>query len=216
MEIPAPERVEPRKTGHEVVDLVLSICALLISALSIFMAYYTGDSMDQLVQANSWPALQLTSGNASEDGQTWQLDFEVINAGVGPALVYSLDYRVDGVTVSGGNIVRLLAEAACGDAMKAAAFPSGESKRDVLGLEMTSWVARSFLSPREKKIALRWPRTETNRAIWECMDTARQAGRITLRSCYCSVFDECWVAETHTFPPRKVDDCKAPSVSPAR
>jgi hypothetical protein len=33
-----------------------------------------------------------------------------------------------------------------------------------------------------------------------------------MRACYCSVFDECWVAEARTFPPRQVERC--PVIAP--
>jgi hypothetical protein len=208
MDIPAPERFEPRKVGHNVIDLILSICALLISALSIFMAYYTGDSMDQLVQANSWPALQLESGNASDDGEP-EMTFSATNAGIGPAQIYTLQYLVDGQVVapSGGYLLRHLAQASCPEILTRALAGTGGNAVAALGANMSRPVARTFLSPRETTIALKWQRTEGNAEIWRCLDTARKQGRISLRACYCSTFAECWVAETHTFPPRNVPSC---------
>jgi hypothetical protein len=217
MEIQAPERVEPRKTGNQTVDLVLSVCALLISGLSIFLAWYTGDSMDQLVQANSWPALQLGSGNASDEGKL-RISLTVENAGIGPAQIHRLDVLVDGVDITdrNGALIHLLVEACCGEDYKKALARAGGDPVAALGADMTRPVARTFLSPRQEANVLLWPKTEANSEIWSSVDQARRKGRISLRACYCSVFDECWIAQTYTFPPRKVDDCKPATISAAK
>lgn len=49
---------------------------------------------------------------------------------------------------------------------------------------------------------------ELNEPLWRLVDEARQAGRITTRVCYCSVFDECWIAGGKAFPPAPVDRCR--------
>jgi hypothetical protein len=54
-------------------------------------------------------------------------------------------------------------------------------------------MAHTFLSLNEEATALPWPRTDDNQALWKAVDQARQHGRITMRVCYCSVFDE-WLA----------------------
>ena len=94
MEIHSHEH-EPHKTGHHLFDLVVSTCALLISGISIYMAYHTGHSMEKLVHSNSWPFLQMGSGNAGDDGKL-AIGFSVVNAGTGPARVHTFEFRVDG------------------------------------------------------------------------------------------------------------------------
>ena len=83
----------------------------------------------------------------------------------------------------------------------------------MLGIDYTQPIASSFISPREEATALRWPRTDKNQELWQLVDAARQQGRITMRACYCSVFDECWVAESKLFPPRPVESCDKPPAS---
>src|SRR5262249_51994832 len=65
----APELpTRPHRSGLPLLDLVISVCALVMSGVSIFMANENSNSMQDLVHANSWPFLQLDSGNTSDDG----------------------------------------------------------------------------------------------------------------------------------------------------
>jgi hypothetical protein len=211
---------EPRKTGHHLVDLVISVCALLISAISIFMAYHTGHNMERLVHASSWPALQLGSGNASEHGQA--ISFSLQNAGIGPARIHSFEYVVDDATnrdaaaprkdpvvIKSGYLLAQIAAACCPQAWKEAMARAQGDTHGAVGDTSSRPIARSFLSPKEETTALRWPRTEANTALWRVLDDARFAGFIRMRACYCSVFDECWIVETNQFPPRPVASCPA-------
>ena len=124
-----------------------------------------------------------------------------------PPRIHRLDVLVDGVDVSNRNgaLIHFLVEACCGDAYKKALARAGGDPVAALGADMTRPVARTFLSPRQEANVLLWPKTEANSEIWTSVDQARRKGRISLRACYCSVFDECWIAQTYTFPPRKVD-----------
>jgi hypothetical protein len=56
-------------------------------------------------------------------------------------------------------------------------------------------------------VILRWNRDESNGALWDYVDAARQAKRIVLKACYCSIFDQCWMASTASFRPVPVKRC---------
>lgn len=216
MTLEPTESPEARKTGHRWVDLFVAFSALFISALSIFMGQQTGNSMEKLVHANSWPFLQLNSGNATEDGGTGQLAFGVENSGTGPARVHDFYFLVDGERVRGANYLYSLLRTCCEEELQAATARAGGNQLDAVGTEITSTVSSRFLATGEDVTAIRWPRTEANAALWNMVDQARQTGRITMRACYCSVFDECWIASSDSFPPAAVDRCEAPEAqSPA-
>lgn len=198
---PIHTHVENHKTGHHLIDIAVSLCALIISAVSIVLAYHTGHQMERLVNANSWSALQLGSSNSGPDGP--ELKFRVSNAGVGPAQIHTVKFLNDGVPIAGdeADALERLLEACCADALGRA--PAGEKERWVF----TVPVERSFLSPREDVVALQWVRTAAAGEVWDALDRARQRGHVTMRACYCSVFNECWIAETRKFPPRSVSSC---------
>jgi len=85
------------KTGHRLLDLAVPVSALLISVVSLVIGIHHGRTMQEmaqanarLVQANSWPLLQFTTGNANDKGEP-EITLKVENAGVGPAKLVSLE-----------------------------------------------------------------------------------------------------------------------------
>jgi hypothetical protein len=203
-EVHVPE--EHRKSGHKMLDIVTSLCALGISAISIFMAYDNGRDMQKLVHASSWPVLQLGSGNMT-DKREQQISFALRNAGIGPARIHTFEFVVDAATISRGYLIREIAEACCAEAFKAALAKTGGDALAALDHSFSTPVANTFLSPNQETQALGWPRTERNAVLWDAVDDARKNGRIATRACYCSVFDECWLAEPRVFPPRQMAKC---------
>jgi hypothetical protein len=200
------EAVEPKKTGHRWVDLFVAFSALFISALSIFMGQQTGASMERLVHASSWPFVQLGSGNATLDGQR-ELSFGAENVGTGPARIHTYTMTVDGEPLpQDGHLLTNLLRACCDEEFRAASARAG-SDIAAMGYEMSSPVGARFLAPNADVYAIKWPRSEENHALWTAADMARQHGRITTSVCYCSVFDECWIAHSNAFPPEDVSSC---------
>src|SRR5687768_2418530 len=89
------------RTGHRLLDLALPISALAVSVISLVIAVHHGRTMQdmakenaRLVQANSWPLLQYTTGNANDEGQA-EISMKIENAGVGPAKLVSLEIFLD-------------------------------------------------------------------------------------------------------------------------
>lgn len=199
---------EPHKSGHKLFDFLVSSCALLISAISIYMAWHTGHMMERLVHANSWPFLQLGTGNTHEGQQV--IGFRLSNAGTGPARIHHFEFLVDGKVVTRDNpysSLRDLLRACCAEPWKEALARAGGNEREAAGGDYSGPVAQSFLAAGETISPLGWPRTEANKEVWHRFDRARLDKRITMRACYCSVFDECWIAETGKFPPQEVESC---------
>lgn len=207
----APEIKEPavhKKTGHEWLDIGTSVIALCISFISIYMAWDNGRDMQKLVHANSWPALQLWTENGGR-----VIRFKAKNSGIGPARVHSYDILVDGEPIDDGWFIRGIMQRCCKadlDAAIAAGAKQGKDELATMGDSTTGYPVHYIFSPGEEVPVVQWPRTEVNRDLWDKVDLARQQGRIASRACYCSVFDECWVAEPKVFPPRPVKSCPTP------
>src|SRR6185503_6244677 len=119
MENPEPPSAHKR-SGLHWLDLCVSVCALLTSAVSIFMAYQNSNAMEDLVHANSWPFVQLSSGN-SGDALTDDpaLVFTLNNAGTGPARIYRFVFLVDDQPVDGANLFNNIARGCCDEAYRA-------------------------------------------------------------------------------------------------
>lgn len=202
-----PEPPNPRKTGHRWIDLIVAVSALSISLVSILVARDTSQTMEQLAHASFWPFLQLGSGNVTDDG-AHAIAFGVENVGTGPARIHSYEVQVDGRPIpSEGHLLTNILNACCAAEYAAALEANGGSMIAVYGSEVSSPASNRFLAPNDNITAIRWPRTDANRELWTMLDMARQRGRITMSTCYCSVFDECWVARSHAFPPEQVESC---------
>jgi hypothetical protein len=199
------DRPEVRKTGQHKLDMITSICALGISAISIFMAWDNGNDMQKLVHASSWPALELGSGNSSTNG--FGIAFSIKNAGIGPARVHTFAFFVDHKKMQSVYLIAGIVELCCSKEWTSGLARTGGDFHRLLGGDMSRPIASTFLSPGEEVTAVRWPRTDDNLTVWNAVDQARQQGRITMRVCYCSVFDECWIADQESFPPRSVASC---------
>jgi hypothetical protein len=206
MEAHTHAHVEHHKTGHRRLDVVISVSALVTSLVSILLAYHTGHNMERLVHASSWPALQLSSTNGAGNSGL-ALEFRLINAGVGPARIHTVDFLSKGVVIPWAENVEPLLEACCAEALDQVRATGGKQWEPRVG---TLPVAGSFLPPGEGTLVLNWPRTDVDQKIWDALDRARVRREVRVRTCYCSVFDECWIAETDRFPPRAVEACPSP------
>jgi len=199
MSLEPSEGPEPKKTGTRWLDTILALTAIVISSVSIYVAWHTSHSMEKLVHANSWPFIQLESGNTDEDRVTPVLTFVASNAGTGPAQIRSFHVLVDGQPVQQPNLMVNILRACCREAYQAVI---GDSERpyDVIGTVYTRPVAPSLIAPNAQILALAWPQTEANRQLWHAFDQARQTGRISARACFCSVFEECWETQQGSLP----------------
>jgi hypothetical protein len=198
---------EPPRTGRPRLDLFVAIAALTISAVSIFIARDTSRTMERLAHASFWPFLQLGSGNVRDDGVR-AITFAMENVGTGPARIHTFELQVDGKPLPhGGHVLTQLLRACCDAELSTALEANGNDFTAIYGAEVSSPVSRRFLAPNASVVAMSWPRTDTNATVWTALDQARQRGRITMSTCYCSVFDECWIARTNEFPPQEVDRC---------
>jgi hypothetical protein len=205
----------PKRTGHRWLDMTVALCALLISTASIFVAYSSNQSMERLTRASSWPFIQLGSGNASDEGEH-QLSFAISNVGTGPARVHTFEVQVDGQTLPRGHLLSNMLRACCATEFDAAIERAGGDQVVAMGQDMSSRIPERFLAPDSDLYALVWPRTDQNAELWTALDRARQADRITSSVCYCSVFDECWIAHSNSFPPEETQSCESQALRDAR
>jgi hypothetical protein len=202
-------------------DWILPVCALFVSVVSLILAVIDGRAMGRmadanarLVQANSWPFLQFGASDETPDGRPIE-QFEVFNEGVGPAKIQTFEVFWRGRSVRNA---RELLTACCGlkpgdlpSATDLSGTPEQRAKqmqtmiRDGL---TTSSVSRRVIEPRETIIFLRLPPTTKSLSVYNAL--AGSASDITVRACYCSVFDECWVSSLRTMKPTPVSECPTP------
>jgi hypothetical protein len=193
-------RLEPRRTGHRLLDFAVAGSAILISLISLGVAVHLGQVQQRLVAANSWPFVQFTSWSSSENG-TQMVAVGLSNDGAGAAILKSLVVRYQGKPIRG---YAELLQACCG-------LRQGVTKADLesIGpLEESSLIG--VLRARERVTMLKLVRTSSNVELWQRFSAAR--GALTFQGCYCSIVGDCWTSDLRTLDPKPVKSChKDPS-----
>ena len=128
------------------------------SIVSIWLAVKNAGAMNQLVQANSWPHLQVTSGNLDDDGKR-SLHFEITNAGAGPAKLHTMDMMWEGKPLSKD---RSLLSLCCADV-----------ENETLDRAITEFTAGRVLRAGETIRFLEIPFEERYAQTFERLDKAR-------------------------------------------
>ena len=190
-------------------DTAVAVAALFVSGVSLWVGIRTESANEQLVASGTWPFLQVQIDNANPDGKL-NLQFHVVNTGVGPAKIESFEVFWKGKPYRSG---RQLLKECCGFKNYAATSPEGKSHTPLL----TGTVQGVVLRAGEPETFIRYPLNGDNLAIWNALDHAR-AG-FSYRICYCSVLDECWrnslVNELYVpgqLHPEHVKACPIPAV----
>ena len=195
VEIEKPH-VHHRKLDIPWYDLAIPVAALFVSFVSIFIAWHHGQVMkelvhqnEKLVEANSLPYLQIDGSNGNG-----RVTFNAINEGVGPAKIMSAEVFVDRHAV---RSLHELIDACC-------------TRGDYSGIATSTLYGR-MVRPGDSVAYIDFPIRAGNRAQVVALDEARKANRITTRLCYCSVFNDCWIAESTDPTPNAVKQCRPPA-----
>ncbi|MBL8299580.1 MAG: hypothetical protein JNN30_14680 [Rhodanobacteraceae bacterium] len=76
-------------------DVVLSVGAVLISAVSLGVAVSSNRTQERLLAASTWPYVQYGTGNRDANGDD-VINFSIANAGVGPARIQTFQLLYQG------------------------------------------------------------------------------------------------------------------------
>jgi len=187
----------PKHTGHRFFDFVVSGAALLVSAISLWVAVHHGETMERLVQANSMPNIEFDSTiTKGEAAGAVAIALSLNNTGVGPG-------RIETIEVWNGS-TPVAAATDIGAALKAAA--GGQSFSAQLD---GSSVRGSLIGAAKSRTLVRYQIPDG--AAW-VTPAVKVSNALQGRICYCSVFDECYVTDTRANAgrPSHVKECVAP------
>jgi hypothetical protein len=160
--------------------LSLGVGIAVIGALIVSM--YQANLARAQLRASGWPYLQLANGGGTR-GQPYT--FVVTNEGVGPARIRSVQISADGHPMLRWN-----------DAVRAL---TGEGEPDLL---YSSFGRGSVIPAGGSRALLTLPAGPRAEKFW----LAAQS-RLRAVTCYCSVYDECWVADSDVEEPTRSDAC---------
>lgn len=183
---PSPQPPRRLFTGRAL-ELFIAVGVLVISVISLFVAFSSNRTQERMLAASVWPSLQFGTSNVGEDGVE-QLTFDLLNRGVGPARLRWSEISV------GGEPVQSLRE-----------FLGVCCKLDKLDAAVSSGLKERVLGAGEWMRIVRIPREGLPEGVWEALDAKRNSVRY--RACYCSVLDDCWVLDSDQGAPQQVDVC---------
>lgn len=187
----------PRRTGVWHFDAIVSITAIFISAISLYVAIEHGKTERQLVAANVWPFLREIRSNGY--GPDSDVAIGLTNVGVGPAKVRSLEVLYRGQPASSGlDLLRKCCGLPSSAAGVKSALPQGF---------YYSTADNTVLRPGEANPVLKVHRISSAAIASRFADSLDQ---LSFRVCYCSVLDQCWRSDMRGIEAQPVRECAPP------
>jgi hypothetical protein len=189
-------------TGFRWLDISLALSAFFVSLVSIGLAIHNGRTMEKLVASNSYPNIDFSYGNGFdfEDGRGLRhaVYVSLDNTGIGPARLRSIELSFAGKAAA--NLREVLA--LCCTEEPAASLPKTDYRftGDMRGAMIQAGKSLNLFAWAEAPADPRWARLE------------RVRGKISVRVCYCSVFDECYQRDSDSREPKRVAACAVPAV----
>lgn len=156
-------------------DLVIAVCALLVSSLATAASWWQTRVIEQQLSAQVWPYLNVDEG-ASPDH--FQIDFK--NDGLGPAVLRSVLIEVDGKPV--GGFIDLL------HTLLGPHLMARGKRGETLGLDLSTLSPGDVLRAGESDRVF----SLTSKRYAPLLFRAYQ--RINFRACYCAIVPgSCWL-----------------------
>lgn len=203
-----PDKGLPSLLERHWAESALAIGAVIIAAVSLWVAYDTERtnrqlvvSERQLVTENAWPFVEEGYSTSVLGGQSLtpkRLERVIVtNAGVGPAKLETFEMSWQGSTYPTWPA---LARACCG-------YARPTDPKD--GID-TSSIGGSVLRPGQELPILYYPWTPANADTWQKLHNVVPS--VHFRICYCSVFDQCWLTNGQSLHPKPTAVCPVSKV----
>ncbi|MEL7022623.1 MAG: hypothetical protein AAGL69_02685 [Pseudomonadota bacterium] len=165
---------------------VLSVVGVIIAILALYAALNESAAVRQQTEAAVWPFIQLTIENYDTGGAAG-FSFALTNAGVGPARMHNVRVAVDDVVVR--------------DWTELVAIVDGDPNAAV----NRNYISKRVLRPDASVVVFGTTDTALARKLVHAFNKPRGA----LTFCYCSIFDQCWLADSRKDlqAPEQVQEC---------
>jgi hypothetical protein len=167
---------------------LITIPTFVISIALAYATYVQADATRKIQQSETWPYVSYATSNASPEGDV-RIAFTLTNGGVGPAKLKAMEFRYDGKPMANP---RQFLELCCG-------YASGRSMR------FTTGGVGGVLRPGDSIDFIRLTKLPETAAMWDRLQDERW--KVKVKTCYCSIFDDCWVMESGSLDPTPVKSC---------
>jgi hypothetical protein len=195
-ETPEPEKApagRPVLRSLMRAEILFTLPTLIISLALAYFSFVQADASRKMQRTETWPYVSYGTDNSSPEVKN-EISFSLSNDGVGPARLKELEFVYDGRPMR--DPLEFI-QNCCAEAAKA------------VGKNLTFTTDRvdGVLRPGEKRSFIRLAKTDQNAPLWGRLNDERW--KVVVRSCYCSIFDECWVFDSRTEQPSQVKACPA-------
>ena len=189
---PSLERARKYLPFMAVAHVLIGAPTLLLSLVLAYATFVQADATQKMQQGGALPFISYGTSNADVQTGAPEITLDLANNGVGPALLGPLEIRYEGQAVRNARdlLVRCCGLVPGAGQAYAVAPGSGIAVR-----------------PGERATILRIARTPNNEAVWDRFDDERW--KLRVRSCYCSIFEDCWIIDGAQSRPRPVQSCPA-------
>ena len=169
-------------------NVFLAAPAMLVSIAVAYFAFEQAEATKRMQFAEVWPNAVIETSNRAPDGRSVGT-IAVVNNGVGPARIRGIELRYRDRTYT---MLRDLLAACC--TTDAARMPMGAAT-----------INGVVVPPGEKVVFARMDPERVPPDVWKRFE--RTLPDLQVKLCYCSVFDECWVADWDSIDSRSVAQC---------
>ena len=163
---------------------------MIIAAVSLWVAVDTERTNRELVASASWPFVQFFSTEPAARRSSRAAPLPSTNDGIGPAKLESFELFWQGRPQQSP---RQLLQACCSQSSDTAAGKAANpaAVQPLPGLETASDVGIVLRAGNSIPIVT-FTRNAENSALWDAL-ASRFTGSLSVRYCYCSAFNDCWV-----------------------
>ena len=168
-------------------ESALAVGAVIIAGVSLWVAFDSERTNRELVASQSWPFIEVYENDTQDNPRIMRL--VVNNDGIGPAKLESFELFWKGKPQR--NPWELLTSC-CTPAQRDSGPPANYAALQNIDLETDSDEGIVMRAGESLPILVLTRRAGTT-DIWDALHS-RLRGNLSLRYCYCSAFDECWLA----------------------
>jgi hypothetical protein len=174
-------------TRSDLTDRIMAVSAIVAAVAAVLVGVYEARINREYQRISVWPRLQQSDSFMAE-----AYERNVTNVGNGPAIIKSVEIRVDGeIKRTWGEVIRALIG------------------KPIPG-NITSWLHNGAVIVANKNVTtLKLAPGDDARKFWE----AAQTDRLNIRICYSSLYDESWISDSKNEQPAPVASCTS---DPAR
>lgn len=190
------------RINKDTLNLVIAVCAVLISAASFYATFLQAQSEEKQVKASTWPYLQFSNGNFNPETNEAEIFLKVNNVGVGPAMLKNFTMEYQGIKSQ--NIYDILLDCCAPEGNDRSWFAE-TGAREKVGFIVTDVINNRILPADGELLVMSLKRTDNNGAFWDIFNDVRW--QIKGEACYCSLLDDCYQTD-FVSDPNPVQTCK--------